>query len=190
MVDRTARRSGSVWDYDTARAVARGLEELDIYWLEEPFAQDDLVSPARLRGEVNIPITGGEDYFGLEPFDRCLASGTFDILQPDACYCGGILAATRIAARVRDMGSRCILHGSGNLRLAGALQASAAIGAEWQELGVIAPPQMPESMWAPALAFVDNNPFVFKDGDIMLPSGPGLGLEVNEDAIERWRVAT
>ena len=52
-------------------------------WLEEPFARDDYRSPARLAAEIDLPITGGEGYVGLDGFRECVTHKTYDILQPE-----------------------------------------------------------------------------------------------------------
>jgi D-galactarolactone cycloisomerase len=188
MVDRTAELPG-VWDYPTALRVARALEEHNVLWLEEPFARNDLVSPARLAREVEIRITGGERFRGLEPYRECLRLGAFDVLQPDGVIAGGIFTVWKVAALARAFGVPVVLHGAMGLRLAGWLQASAALGADWQELALVTPPLLPEEQWSPARKVVRNSPlFRLRDGWIEVPDAPGLGLLVDEDAVERCRI--
>lgn len=189
MVDRTAHYAGEVWDFDTALSVARGLEEHGVTWLEEPFARDDFTSPARLRQMVDIAITGGEHYLGVEPFRRCLEAGSFDILQPDAMFCGGIHMLRKIAAMAEAWETPCVPHGYGHLALAGYLQVAAALGVEWQEIVYVVPPLLPTELWEPAtLLLEDDCVYRFEDGMIEVPTRPGLGLAVDSDAIERYRV--
>jgi D-galactarolactone cycloisomerase len=190
MVDRTADLNG-LWDYATGLRVARALEKHNVAWLEEPFARDDFFSPARLAREVDIRISGGERFQGLDPYRECLVNGTYDILQPDVVICGGIFTVRKIAALTEAFHIPVTLHGSMGLRLAGWLQASAAIGAEWQELAIITPPLMPEEQWSPALKVL-NSPamFTIRDGYIDVPQTPGLGLDVNREAVAEYRVST
>jgi D-galactarolactone cycloisomerase len=192
MFDRTAHGpeqvGQKVWDYETAWRVARGLEKHGAYWLEEPFGRDDYQSPARLAREVEIPITGGEGYQGLQQFSQCVKHGSFDILQPEGAGSGGILVCHKVGALAEAFGLGCVLHGTMGLRLAGWLQASAAVGAPWQELALIRPPLLPEQQWAPGLKLLKNHRFCsFRDGEIQLPDLPGTGLDVDEDALERFR---
>jgi D-galactarolactone cycloisomerase len=188
MFDRTAHLPGRVWDFDTALAVARALEKHGAYWLEEPFDRADFLSPARLARKVNIPITGGEGYRGLDSYRECLIHDSYDILQPDAGMAGGILAVRKIAAMAEAFHKPVILHGSMGLSLAGWLQASAAIGAPWQELALITPPLLPEEQWSPALKVLNRQTvFAFRNGEIQVPEQSGLGLEISEEALERWR---
>jgi len=191
MFDRTAKFPGKVWDYDTALEVARGLEKHHAYWLEEPFDRSDFTSPARLAREVNILITGGEGYRGLDAFREVVMQDSLDILQPDARNVGGILTVGKVAALAEAFHKRVILHGTMGLGLAGWIQASAAIGAEWQELALITPPLLPDEEWSPALKVLNSKTvFDFRDGQILLPERPGLGLDINEEALRRYRVRT
>lgn len=193
MFDRTAHLPETVgqkvWDYETALKVARGLETHGAYWLEEPFARDDYKSPARLAREVDILITGGEGYIGLKAFRECLLNQTYDILQPEGAGSGGIWTCRKVATMAEAFGVRCILHGTMALMLAGWLQATLAFGSEWQELALITPPLLPEQQWAPGLKVLNSQRmFTIENGEILAPSFPGIGLDVNEEALQRFRI--
>jgi D-galactarolactone cycloisomerase len=192
MFDRAARRpvdmGQRVWDYETGRKVARGFQDAGAAWLEEPFARDDYVSPARLAAEMDLPITGGEGYVGLDGFRECVIHKTYDILQPEGSGCGGILTCVKVAALAQAFQIPCILHGSMALRVAGWLQATLAIGSEWQELAVITPPLLPDEQWSPGLKVLKSpQMFAIEKGVILAPEHPGIGLDVDEEAIERFR---
>jgi D-galactarolactone cycloisomerase len=187
MLDRTAVRPGWVWDYPTALQVARGLEKHRAYWLEEPFNGYDLEGPARLAVEVDIPITGGELGNSIFHFQQFLTHKTYDIVQPDTRICGGIWIARKIAILADAFGVRCIQHGTSGLALAGYIQAGCAMpNCEWQEM--IGGPNLPEEQWAPALKLL-RTPYAFKieGGHVLLPELPGLGLDINEDALKEYR---
>jgi L-alanine-DL-glutamate epimerase-like enolase superfamily enzyme len=193
MFDRTAHKPQDVgqrvWDYETGRKVAHGLQDAGASWLEEPFAREDYDSPARLAAEVDIPITGGEGYVGLDGFRECVTHKTYDILQPEGSGCGGILTCLKVGALAQAFRLPCILHGTMSLRLAGWLQASLAIGSPWQELALVTPPLLPEEQWSPGLKVLRSSKvFTIEDGVIVAPEHPGLGLDVDEEAIERFRV--
>lgn len=193
MFDRTAHLPQAVgqkvWDYETGLAVARGLEKHDAYWLEEPFARDDYQSPARLAAAVGIPITGGEGYGGLEPFRQCVLHRTYDILQPDARNIGGIFMCRKAAILAEASHVPCILHGNMGLAVAGWLQANLAVGCEWQELAHIRPGWLPQQQWTPALKVLKSKEvFVIRDGRILAPQYPGLGLDVDEEALQYYQV--
>ena len=195
MFDRTAHAPQTagqkVWDYETGLRVGRGLQEHGAYWLEEPYARDDYESPARLAATLDMPVTGGEGYNGIEPYHQCLLHRTYDILQPDGRGAGGILLCRKVAVMAEAFHVPCILHGTMSLMLAGWLQASLAIGSEWQEVAIVWPPLMPEEQWAPALKVVNSKElFAIRNGEIVAPPYPGIGLNVNEEAVERYRVRT
>jgi L-alanine-DL-glutamate epimerase-like enolase superfamily enzyme len=194
MFDRTAdapvSMSGQqVWDFETGLKVARALEKAGCYWLEEPFARPDFESPAKLASMVDMIITGGEGYDSLESYKQCLLHKTYDILQPDGVHAGGIFRCRQVAILAEAFHVPVILHGSMGLRLAGWIQATLAIGAPWQEVALITPPLMPEEQWAPGLKLLKSKTmFPIENGQLLAPPYPGIGLDVDEDALNRYRV--
>lgn len=189
MLDRTAVRPGWVWDYPTALAVARGLERHGAYWLEEPFDGNDLESPARLAAEVDILITGGELGKSIHEFLAFLKNRTYDVVQPDARICGGIWISRKIGILAEAYGVPCIQHGTSGLALAGWIQAGCAMpNCEWQE--IIGGPNLPEEQWEPGVRLLRTpQAFRVEQGHVLLPELPGLGLDVNEDALREYREA-
>ncbi len=192
MFDRTAHLPQSVgqkvWDYETGLKVARALEKHRALWLEEPFARDDFASPAKLAAAVDILITGGEGYVGLDAFRECLSARTYDIVQPEGRGCGGIFTCRQVATMAEAAHVPCILHGTMSLMLSGWLQASFAIGAEWQEVALITPPLLPEQQWAPGLKVLKTpKMFEIMEGDLLASPLPGLGLDVDADALREYR---
>jgi len=188
MLDRTAVRPGWVWDYQTALQVCRGLEKHNAYWLEEPFDGHDVYGPARLAAEVDILITGGELAKSTYEFLEFLVNRTYDIVQPDTRICGGILMARKISILAEAFGVPCIQHGTGSLSLAGYIQAGCSMtNCEWQE--IIGNANLPQEQWEPAKKLV-RTPEVFhiENGYVHLPDLPGLGLDLNEDAMKEYRV--
>jgi D-galactarolactone cycloisomerase len=194
MFDRTAEMPVSmagqqVWDFETGLRIARALQNAGAYWLEEPFARSDFNSPAMLAERVDILITGGESYSLLAPFRDCLLHRTYDILQPDGRQAGGIFRCREVAVLAESFHVPTILHGTMSLLLAGWLQATLAIGAPWQELALITPPLLPEEQWAPGLKLLKSKQmFTFEDGQLLAPPYPGIGLDVDEEALAKYRV--
>lgn len=189
MVDRTAHIPGVVWDYATGLAAARALQEVGVYWLEEPFARDDFETPARLCREVDITITGGEGWHGLDPFREGLVHQTYDIFQPDCRTVGGILTLRKVAAMCEAFHKPCIGHGAFGLLLTGRIQAHAAWGAPLEEFALATPPLLPQEQWAPASKILHGKElYTFRNGELLIPQSPGLGLDLDEEAIEHYRV--
>ncbi len=193
MFDRTAHLPQSVgqpvWSFETGLKTARALERAGAYWLEEPFARDDYDSPARLAAMVDMPITGGEGYVGTAPFQQCLVKRTYDILQPEGRGSGGIFTCRKVAFMADGYHVPCILHGTMALMLAGWLQATFAIGAEWQEVALITPPLLPQQQWAAGAKVLRNKEmYRVENGEIIASDLPGIGLDVIPEALAEYRV--
>ena len=74
---------------------------------------------------------------------------------------------------------------------AGWLQATLAIGAEWQEVALITPPLLPQQQWAPGLKVLRNKEmYRFENGEIIASDLPGLGLDVIPEALQEYRAKT
>lgn len=190
MVDRTADRSpNGLWTYDQALAAARALEKAGCYWLEEPLARDDYEGPARLRRETNLMITGGEGYKGLEPYQQCLLHGTYETLQPELRVVAGIWTARKVGALAEAFSLKTAPHGISGLAWAGRLQLAAAMGSIYQEIAVLNPPWLPDDYCKALLPLLHGEqPFRFVDGECVVPQYPGLGLNIDEMALSRYRV--
>ena len=211
MFDRTAQRPPWVWSYDEALQVARGFEKHGAYWLEEPFEREDYTfsfrglipleqSPsyqsiprsAKLRQQVGVRITGGEGDNDTRMFAQYLAQDAFDILQPDCILAGGILVCRQISDMVRafEKPVRMVPHGTHGLSVAGFLQVAAfSPTTNWQELVLTTPGMTPQETLAPGKRLLRNkNVFEIEDGYMSIPQGPGLGLEIDEAALDHYRI--
>jgi D-galactarolactone cycloisomerase len=188
MVDRTAGARG-LWTYDQSLEIARALQTAGCYWLEEPLAREDYDGPARLCREVDMLITGGEAWQGLGPFVKGLQAKTYDIMQPEMRVCAGPLTMRKIGALCEGFGVPIAPHAATGLALAGRLQVSAAMGSVYQEVGTFQPDTLPSDVNAPYLLILHGEqPFMFESGEAVVPQYPGLGLNVDEKAIEKFRV--
>jgi L-alanine-DL-glutamate epimerase-like enolase superfamily enzyme len=190
MVDRTADAKG-LWTYDQALLAAKALVAAGVYWLEEPLSRDDYEGPARLRREVpDLIITGGEGWRGLPSFRKSLEHGTYGILQPEMRTCAGPLTMRKIGAMCEAWDIPIAPHAATGLALAGRLQVSAAMGSLIQEIGVLEPGAFPWDVWdAYRPVLHGETPFTFKEGAIVVPQYPGLGLHVDEKALQKYRVS-
>jgi len=189
MVDRTAGARG-LWTYEQSLEIARALQTAGCYWLEEPLARDDFEGPARLCREVDMLVTGGEAWQGLAPFVKGLQAKTYDIMQPEMRVCAGPLTMRKIGALCEGFGVPIAPHAATGLALAGRLQVSAAMGSVYQEVGTFQPDTLPSDVNAPYLPILHGEqPFRFENGEAVVPQFPGLGLNVDEKALEKFRVA-
>ena len=171
-------------DYTEVRALAARLSELDIAWLEEPLARDDLAGLVRLRTEGEVRIAGGELARTTAELNAYLDAGALDVYQPDCVLAVGILRARELAERVRAQGLQFTPHTWTNgIGLLANLQLAAGIGGvRFLELPYDPPGWTPERrdfMLAEPLR-PDANGF------LAVPERPGLGVVLDEDAVERY----
>lgn len=99
------------YDFYSALKLARGLEENNVIWLEEPLPHyNNPELSARLCQSVNIEIAGGVAMSGWPAYKHLLEKGAPDIVQPDVQYAGGISEVRKIAFLAEAYGKRCIPH--------------------------------------------------------------------------------
>lgn len=179
MVD--AGGSDAYWTngYKWALNAARMLANYDVYWFEEPLQPDALEDFVLLREHSPIAIAGGEVLTRRQSFQPWLQARAFDIVQPDVTKVGGISEERRIAWMAQDHGVRFIPHGWNTaVGLAVDLQlASAFPGTDLVEYLTGSP-------------FIDNITIggwqLDADGMLSIPTQPGLGLELDPDAVARY----
>ena len=85
------------WNTREAIQLATRIEELGIFWFEEPIEADDVDSHVELKSKTTIPIAVGETLYNKFVFQEYISQGAVDILQPDAVRCGGITEWIKIA---------------------------------------------------------------------------------------------
>ena len=102
---------------------------------------------------------------------------------------GGMLMMRKVGVLAEAWGLPIAPHAASGLALAGRVQCSAAMGSVYQEIGVLTPPMLPDDVSAPFLPILKGQqPFRFRNGEIEVPQGPGLGLDIDEEAVNRFRV--
>jgi len=187
MIDAT-KGWGSPFEFSLNDAIklANALEELDVIVLEEPLQH--LYNPdlsAQLCKDVNIAIAGGGAACRWQSYKNILEKGALDIIQPDIMFAGGLAEVRRIAFLAKSYGKTCIPHFWGpGLALAATLQLEGSIDSPYIEFPYHPPSWIPESRDAMLFEPI----YVEKDGYVKVPEGPGLGVEVNEEIIEKYTV--
>ena len=174
---------GYVADAKVAIGVARELEQLGIYWLEEPFEPDEYEAYAELADAVDIRVAAGEQDTTVWGFRELIERGHVDVVQPDVTRCGGITELVRIAAFAREHAVETVPHAwkSGIIKAA-SLHVNAVLpDATFQEYCVADTPINQ--------TLVKERMPVDADGFVAVPTGPGLGIELDEDVLERYRVS-
>ncbi len=152
------------------------------YWIEEPFWPDDYAKYASLAAATATPIAAGEEETTLADFERLVDRGNVDIVQPDVTRAGGIGECLRIAEYARRQGRRCIPHAwSTGIIKAATLHVLAAMEeAEYMEYCV---------QTTDLNQHLVDERFPVIDGEVAIPMRPGLGIEVDEGALQRFAVS-
>src|SRR5213076_848577 len=176
--------------YDAGQAIRLGrkLEACDLAWFEEPVVPEDVDGYCQVKAALRIPIAGGETEYARWGFRELCARRAVDIVQPDICGCGGFTEAWRIAALASASSMTVYPHVWGTaVGLFASLHLTAAL-----------PPNPPALLAAEPLFELDRTPNPLRDqlalnppkraGDMVdVPTGPGLGLEIDRAVLERYR---
>lgn len=161
----------------------RLLKALEPYYplfVEEPVLPENVDEMVRVSRSTEIPIAAGERLFTKWGFRELIEKQAVSVVQPDLCHCGGIFEARKIAAMAETYYMQIAPHNPlGPISLAACLQLDASV----PNLLAQEHPGMPghEDLGAGIL----KKPFkIESDGCIRIPDGPGLGIEVDEDALK------
>jgi L-rhamnonate dehydratase len=148
-------------------------------WLEEPFQPDEHAKYRALAAATNIPLAGGEADATPREFEALLEIGVA-ILQPDVCRAGGFARCLEITRRAAAAGRRCIPHewGTGIAKAATLHLLAAMDGEELFEY------RLSET---PRIARLVRDRFPVRAGQVEVPSGPGLGIEVDDAVLDEVR---
>ena len=172
--------AGHAWDAKTALERARLLAPLDIGWLEEPLSQDDRRGYAELCGQSPVPIAAGEGDVTHWDFEDLIERG-LHIVQPDVAFCGGLTVCQRVSQMTEPRGLRAVPHCfSTGINLTASLHWMASVpSGDLVEYCLRPSPLMRKLV-------VDLPPLV--DGRVPVPQGPGLGIELDPEIIDEFRV--
>lgn len=176
--------------YDIVDAIAfgRGAAELGVGWFEEPVIPEDLDAYAEVRRAQPIPVAGGECEFTRLGFRQVFAKAAMDIVQPDTCAAGGLSECKKIADMAMAFGVRYVPHVWGT---------GIALAASLQLLAVLPHTPLRRTPWEPILEFdrsehpfrqaVLKTPLEHEGGMVRIPTAPGLGIEIDREALARFR---
>ena len=176
-----------------AKALIRELEPFHLLFIEEPVLSENLDAVLDTLRATPTPIALGERLYSRWDVKRILATGAIDILQPDPCHSGGITETRKIAAMAEAYDLAIALHCPlGPIALATCLQIDAgAYNAVIQEQSLGIHYNADNDLLD---YVVDRSVFDYVDGMIAIPTGPGLGIEIDEEYVaeraaigHRWR---
>ena len=169
------------WTLYEARQMAEALKAIDLKWLEEPlWPPENFDGLAALRKASGIPIAAGENVYTLMDFERLLAAGAVDFVQPSPAKMGGISELRKIfpLAAVHNIPvmPHSFYDGPG---LLAAIHVAAALGTA---------DTMIEWRWFDLEATIYGAALSPKQGRISVPQGPGLGIDPDPDVVRKYRL--
>ncbi len=174
------------WTFKDALAVARELERLGIYWMEEPLHRGDRDGMRRLRDTVDVRVAGGEMTRELHEFRELIAGGCLDVLQPDVALVGGITGLRRVAMMAEDHNLIFTPHTWTNGM---GVTANAHLVAGLVDAPFLEYPYDPPEWGLDRRDYMMAEPLgVDARGWIVLGDTPGMGYAPNEDLLARTRI--
>ena len=170
-------------DADTCLRAIKPWVDFELFFIETPLPSDDLEGYARLAGEQSIPIAAGEWLATRHEFTDLIDRGKISVVQPDVGRVGGFTEAKRVCTLAEQRGLPIVPH----LWKTGiSIAAAAHLAATTPNCAFIEflPDELCESSLRRELV---SNELQMVNGEIPIPRRPGLGIELNRDALEAFR---
>jgi L-alanine-DL-glutamate epimerase-like enolase superfamily enzyme len=171
------------WSPSFAIEMGRAFEPYRLYWIEEPVATDDIDGSARVAEALATPIAGYETEIGLYGFRELITRHAVDVVQPDIAWTGGFSECRRIAALAQAHHMMVAPHAFAGAVL---LAASLHLAASTPNALLVEFDQNPNGLRDELLQAPIG---IDGDGMIRLTERPGLGIELDRGAVERYRSA-
>jgi L-alanine-DL-glutamate epimerase-like enolase superfamily enzyme len=172
--------AGQVWDWKTGLRRAEQFAEQQIFWLEEPLQPDDVVGYARLCERSPVPIATGEAESRYKDFERLLVDGLIDWIQPDPGRCG-ISTMVEVGRLAHRLHRKVVNHSfKSGITIAASLHGLAAA-----PHGEVFEYCMSDS---PLRHDLTHEKFKVIDGYVHIPEGPGLGVTIDKEVVEKYRI--
>jgi len=166
-------------DVPTAIAIGRRLEKYRPRWYEEPVTPNSLDQLKEVKEALPVAIAAGERLYTMEDFERITAMRAVDVLQLDPAHCGGLGMARKIAALAADEGITISPHCS-----IGPVALCAAVHLDWATQNFLIQENFSQYdvPWRKEYVFGEE---AWRDGRFVLPSKPGLGIELDTSTCAR-----
>ncbi len=175
--------------YDAVEAIQLGrrAKRFCIDWFEEPVVPEQLDAYCAVRAGQPIPVAGGETWHGRYAMREPLARCAIDILQPDICGTGGFSEMRRVADMAAMAGARLVPHvwGTG-IALAASLQFMAALPPNPPRPAPVEPILEFDRTENPFRQAILMQPIEHEGGVVAIPDGPGLGIEIERTALQKF----
>lgn len=165
------------------------LEKLDFYCFEEPLPQSpNYAAYDELARSLDIAVAGGEVLDSRATAREHVLKRSFDIIQPDVSLCGGIAEVLFICEMARLFGIQPLPHcWAGAIVIAATLQVNSLLAPHFQGFANGEEPMLEFDVYEnPFRDEIITRKFVLRDGHFEVPTGPGLGIEINEDLVRKY----
>jgi L-alanine-DL-glutamate epimerase-like enolase superfamily enzyme len=173
--------AGLCWDTATAIRRARQFAEFNLTWLEEPLHPDNLQGYARLSAQSPIRIAAGEEICDIREFQQMMDVGGIDVVQVDVTRVGGLTRSKRIGWDSHERHRLCVNHSyKTGINIAASLHFVAALPHSHYFEYCVEQGALRQTLTKQKVPVVD--------GDITVPEEPGLGVELDEKVVEKYRV--
>jgi D-galactarolactone cycloisomerase len=177
--------------YGVADAIrlGRDLAQYRLRWYEEPVAPEHIAGYRELRNSCSMPIAGGENEHSAYGFRDLFAAGALDVAQPDIGSTGGFTACRHIVALAQAHGVKVNPHVWGSaIAQAASLQLLAALPVTDHSVFPEEPIFEYDRSSHPFRMDLITQPILQRNGFVEIPGGPGLGVEIVREVVERYRV--
>jgi len=168
-----------VWGVATASAVIKAVEPYGLFFFEEPLPYTDPWGYSQLRGMSSVPIAGGECLTSMYEWRVFADQDCFDIGQPDASFVGGMLEFMKVASMFESRGRKIATHSWG---AGGSFMQNIHCGFACANTSIleIAP------AYGPLHSEIIGDSFVMKNGFVLPPEKPGLGITLTDRIKEKY----
>lgn len=174
--------ANNAWTEPVALQFMRRISDLEIAWLEEPVATEDIAGSAALAAQLETMVAGYETETGLPGFRNLIVNRAVDIVQPDVIWTGGITETRKVAALAQAFHLPVIPHVFSS---AVSTIANMHLIASLPNAGLLECDQNPN----PLRSELFEEPIVVDpNGQVRLPDRPGLGVALNQATIDRYRI--
>jgi L-alanine-DL-glutamate epimerase-like enolase superfamily enzyme len=173
--------AGLCWDTATAIRRAGQFEPFGLTWLEEPLHPDNVEGYGRLAARSPVRIAAGEEVCDVAEFRRLMDVGGIDVAQVDVTRVGGLSRARRIGWDSAERHRLCVNHSyKTGINIAASLHFVAALPNTHYFEYCVEQGELRQKL--------TRQSFPVRDGDITVPEEPGLGVELDEEVLARYRV--
>ena len=181
--------SNHAYSYKEALELSLKVEEYDIAWFEEPVSPEDYDGYRMLRERTTIPIAGGECEYLKFGFQRLFEKNCVDIAQPDICASGGLTEVKRIATLAQTHSKDLVPHTWGTwVAISAALHFVGNLDKNPGRMYSEKPVMELDRTENPLRDEVVLHDIKVVDGEIKIPTTPGLGIEINEEALRHYSI--